>query len=56
VVTNKKGNTKMKHQASITIDEETMKKVKEKLRQKTFRNQSHLFEFAVEKLLEEEND
>jgi Arc/MetJ-type ribon-helix-helix transcriptional regulator len=42
----------LKHQASITIDEEIMLKVKEKLRDGTFRNQSHLFEFAVRKLLE----
>ena len=44
----------MKHQASITIDEETMLKVKAKLRDGLFRNQSHLFEIAVKKLLEEQ--
>ncbi len=44
----------MKHQASITIDEETMLKVKAKLRDGTFRNQSHLFEVAVKKMLEGE--
>ncbi len=44
---------KRKHQTSITIDEETLLKVKEKLRERTFRNQSHLFEVAVQKLLGE---
>ena len=42
----------MKHQTSITIDEEIMLKVKDKLRDGSFRNQSHLFEFAARKLLE----
>ena len=44
---------KSKHQASITIDEKVMLKIKEKLRDGTFRNQSHLFEFAARKLLED---
>jgi len=43
----------MKHQTSITINEEIMLKVKDKLRDGSFRNQSHIFEFAVRKLLEE---
>ena len=43
----------MKHQATITVDEEVMLKIKEKLRDGTFRNQSHLFEYAVRRLLEE---
>lgn len=42
----------MKYQTSITIDEEIMLKIKEKLRDGTFRNKSHLFEFAVRRLLE----
>ncbi len=46
----------MKHQTSITINEEIMLKVKDKLREGSFRNQSHIFEFAVRKLLEENND
>ena len=37
----------MKHQTSITINEEIMLKVKDILRDGTFRNQSHIFEFAV---------
>ncbi len=47
-----KHEIKHKHQTSITIDEETLLKVKEKLRERTFRNQSHLFEVAVQRLLE----
>ncbi len=42
----------MKLHASITVEEELMLKVKEKLREGSFRNQSHLFEYAVKKLLE----
>jgi|SaaInlLV_10m_DNA_2_1039722.scaffolds.fasta_scaffold33063_2 Arc/MetJ-type ribon-helix-helix transcriptional regulator len=41
----------MKHQTSITIEEEVMHLVKSKMRDGTFRNQSHLFEFAVRQLL-----
>jgi len=44
----------MKYQTSVTIDEEIMLKIKEKLREGTYRNKSHLFEFAVRKLLEAE--
>ncbi len=43
----------MKVQTSITIDEEVMVKLQERLRDGSFRNKSHLFEFAVRKLLEE---
>jgi len=43
----------MKIQTSITIDEEIMSKIKNRLRDGSFRNKSHLFEFAVRKLLEE---
>jgi Arc/MetJ-type ribon-helix-helix transcriptional regulator len=46
----------MKHQASITVDEELMLRIKEKLREGSFRNQSHLFEYAVKKLLEEQEN
>jgi len=43
----------MKHQTSITINEETMLKVKDLLRDGAFRNQSQIFEFAIRKLLED---
>ncbi len=46
----------MKHQASITIDEELLSRIKEKLKEGTFRNQSHLFEYAVKRMLEEKNE
>ncbi|MBI1968541.1 ribbon-helix-helix protein, CopG family [Candidatus Woesearchaeota archaeon] len=44
----------MKIQTSITVDEEIMLKLKERLRDGSFRNKSHLFEFAARKLLEED--
>ena len=44
----------MKHQTSITIEEDIMLKVKDKLRDGSFRNQSHLFEYAARKLLTED--
>lgn len=43
----------MKIQTSITIEQEIMLKLKERIRDGSFRNKSHLFEFAVRKLLEE---
>ena len=46
----------MKQKVSISIEEETIRKIKEKLVEGTFRNKSHLVEFAVIKLLKEEND
>ena len=46
----------MKLQATITVEEDIMFKVKEKLRDGSCRNKSHLFEFAVRKLLEGEKD
>lgn len=42
----------MKHKISISVDEETILRVREAIRQKTFRNKSHAFEFAVNKVLE----
>jgi len=44
----------MKIQTSITVDQEIMLKLKERIRDGSFRNKSHLFEFAVRKLLEGE--
>jgi hypothetical protein len=43
----------MKIQTSITVEEEILYKIKAKLREGSFRNKSHLFEFAARKLLEE---
>lgn len=42
----------MKIQTSITIEEEIMLKLKERIRDGSFRNKSHLFEFAVRKFLD----
>lgn len=46
----------MKIQTSITVDEEIFVKLKERLRDGSFRNKSHLFEFAVRKLLENDQN
>lgn len=43
----------MKIQTSITVDEEILLKLKERIRDGSFRNKSHLFEFAARKFLEE---
>lgn len=41
----------MRQKLSITIDEDTMAKVRDMLRSKTFRNKSHFFEVAASKLI-----
>jgi metal-responsive CopG/Arc/MetJ family transcriptional regulator len=43
---------KMKHRVSITLEEDTLLKVKAALRSKGFRNQSHFFELAAEKMVD----
>lgn len=43
----------MKHRISITVDKETVSKVRDFLRCKTYRNKSHLFEMAVNRLINE---
>ena len=43
----------MKHKLSITVDEDVILKMREKIREGTFRNKSHLVEYSVKKLLEE---
>ena len=43
----------MKVKLSISVEEETVLKVLDRLRSKQFRNKSHFFEFAAERLLEE---
>ena len=45
----------MKTKLSITVDEETLIELEEQLNSGRFRNKSHLIEYAVKKLLEEEN-
>ncbi|MBI4452887.1 type II toxin-antitoxin system ParD family antitoxin [Candidatus Woesearchaeota archaeon] len=45
----------MKQKISITLDEETVTEIQSHLRTGKFRNKSHVVEYAVRKLLEEEN-
>lgn len=42
----------MRYKLSITIDEDTIVKVQELLRNKTYQNKSHFFEIAASKLIE----
>ena len=50
----KNKDKKMKHKLSVSIDMDTVLQMFEKIRDGTFRNKSHLVEFAVKKYLEEE--
>jgi len=43
----------MKHKLSITLDEETILKMHDKVREGSFRNKSHLVEYSVKKMMEE---
>jgi len=45
-------SSKMRHKLSITIDEDTIFQIKDRLRSKKYRNKSHFFEMAAQKLLE----
>ena len=45
----------MKSKLSVTLDEELVNKIVRTLSTGKFRNKSHVVEFAVKKLLEEEN-
>ncbi|MFH1589015.1 MAG: hypothetical protein ABIB43_00415 [archaeon] len=42
----------MKVQTTITIDEKTMLDVWERVREGSFRNKSHFFEYAARKFME----
>ncbi len=44
----------MKQKISVTIDEETVLDILDSIRTGKFRNKSHVVEFAVKKLLEDE--
>ena len=47
----------MKHRISITINENTLLKLKERVRlSNDFRNQSHLVELALENFLREKDE
>jgi len=43
----------MKQKLSITIDEENVRQIEEVLQEGTFRNKSHVVEFAVVRLMNE---
>lgn len=45
----------MKSKISITLDNETVEKISFEIANGRFRNKSHAVEYAVKKLLEEEN-
>ena len=45
----------MKHKLSVTLDEDLVAEINEALSTGKFRNKSHIIEYAVKKLLEEEN-
>ena len=44
----------MKHKISITVEEDTILRIQEAMRSKTFRNKSHFFEMAAHELLKKE--
>lgn len=46
----------MKLKLSISVDEELIKIIEEKVKEGRFRNKSHVLEYAAKKLLEEEKD
>jgi len=46
----------MKQKLSVTIEENTIFKIKDLVTSGRYRNKSHVLEFAVNKLLEEEQD
>jgi Arc/MetJ-type ribon-helix-helix transcriptional regulator len=42
----------MKVQTTITVNEDTIKGIQERVREGSFRNKSHFFEYAAKKFLE----
>ncbi len=46
----------MKHKISVTIEEDILLRCFDKIRDKTFRNKSHMVEFALYKILNEEGN
>ncbi len=45
----------MKLKISISVEEETLDKIDEKVKHGTFRNRSHAFEYSLKKTLEDKN-
>ena len=46
----------MKTKISISIDEDTLKRIERLLKEGLFRNKSHIIEYSVKKVLREENE
>ena len=46
----------MKQKLSVTLDEETLKKVDEIIKEGLFRNKSHVVEFSLNKILKEKQN
>jgi Arc/MetJ-type ribon-helix-helix transcriptional regulator len=46
----------MKTKISVSIDEKMLKKIEEVVGKGRFRNKSHIIEYSVRKLIEEEGD
>ena len=45
----------MKHKTSVSFNENTIEGIRDLIRNGTFRNKSHVVEYAVIKLIEEKN-
>ncbi|MBT3985110.1 hypothetical protein HOD38_00445 [archaeon] len=43
----------MKHKISVSIEEETLFRLREELRNRKYRNRSHAIEYALSKLIED---
>ena len=46
----------MKYKICISVDEETLLKVREQIRKGKYRNRSHAFEYAIQKEFSESDD
>lgn len=43
----------MKHKVCVSVDEETIVRIREGIRNGRFRNRSHAFEYAIQRLEDE---
>ncbi len=43
----------MKQKVSVSLEEETIKKIEERIKNSIFRNKSHLIEYSIKKFIEE---
>ena len=46
----------MKHKISVSLDSETLEKIREGVRSGYFRNRSHAIEYSINKVLEVKQD